>query len=209
MMAYHGQTDGAVTEMGYAQLAALTPATADWNLSAIYSSPLVRARKTAEAVNKNYNLPIVIDDRLMEIYCGEWEGKDWEVIFERYHESYVAWELEPEQFASPGGETMKQAYDRITETIGGYVRQHQGETFAVVGHSAVFRCYLSYVLHGALTDLNGIGWGDNTNICKITFDENLKPTLVYKYDASHLTDDISTTQLRKRLGIRRPKALRE
>ena len=209
MMAYHGQTDGAVTEMGYAQLKALTPATADWRLSAIYSSPLVRARKTADAVNENYHLPIVIDDELMEIYCGEWEGKDWETIFERYHESYVTWETDPKNYASPGGETMKQAYDRICKAINSYVEKHKGENIAVVGHSAVFRCYLSYVLFGKLGELGEIGWGDNTNICKITFDETLTPTLEYKYDASHLTDEISTTQLHKRLGLSKPKALKE
>lgn len=209
MMAYQGQTDGAVTEMGRAQLKKLTQASKNWNLSAIYSSPLQRARLTAEAVNENYHLPIVPDDNLMEIYCGDWEGKDWETIFALYRDSYITWETDPKSFVSPGGESMREAYDRIVAAINGHVKDHIGQTIAIVGHSAVFRCYLSYVMFGKLGDLNAIGWGDNTNISKIEFDENLKPTLCYKYDASHLTPDISTTELRKRLGLKRPKALKE
>ncbi len=209
MMAYHGQTDGKVTEMGKLQLEAVAKASTDWALSAIYTSPLQRAFQTAEAVNRNYDLPLIIDNDLMEIYCGEWEGKDWEYIFEHYNESYVTWELEPEKFVSPGGESMVEAYERICKAINTKVRAHPGKTVAVVGHSAVFRCYLAYVLYGELRDLKAIGWGDNTNICKVEFDENFDPTLCYKYDASHLTPEISTTELRKRLGIRRPKALRE
>lgn len=209
MMAYHGQTDGKVTEMGRAQLEALAKATGSWDLAAIYASPLQRAMETAKAVNRNYGLPIVVDNDLMEINCGSWEGKDWDHIFQNYHDSYVTWELEPEKFVSPGGESMRQAYDRIIKAINSHVKDHVGQTVAIVGHSAVFRCYLAYTLFGKLENLNSIGWGDNTNICKIEFDENLKPTLIYKYDSSHLTPDISTTELRKRLGIKRPRALKE
>ncbi len=209
MMAYHGQTDGAVTEMGKKQLAALQKASGGWALSAIYTSPLQRAYQTAEAVNQNYHLPLAVEDELMEIHCGAWEGKDWEDISTHYHDSYVTWELEPEKFVSPGGESMAQAYERICNVINRLVKAHPGENIAIVGHSAVFRCYLAYVLYGELCGLKSIGWGDNTYICKIEFDEQFHPTLCYKYDASHLTPDISTTELRKRLGLKRPKALKE
>ncbi len=209
MMAFHGHTDGKVTEMGNLQLKALTKATTDLNLCAIYTSPLQRAMETAKAINENYHLPIQTDDNLMEIYCGEWEGKDWEYIYAHYPDSYIAWETSPEQFQSPDGESMQDAYNRITACIHDHVKDHIGETIAIVGHSAVFRCYLAHVLYGELKNLTEIGWGDNTYICKIIFDDNLKPTLCYKYDASHLTEDISTTALRKRLGLKRPRALKE
>ncbi len=206
---FNGQTDGEITEMGKKQLDALTNACGGWNLSAIYASPLKRALATAEAVNKNYHLPIITDKRLMEINCGEWEGKSYHDIYRDYHDSYLMWDDHPESFASPGGETMQDAYDRITAVIHDLVRTHIGEAIAIVGHAAVFRCYLAYVRFGGLQSLNEIGWGDNTNISKITFNRQLKPTLCYQYDASHLPDDISTVQMRKRLGITRPHAQKE
>lgn len=203
-MEYHGHTDGNVTEMGEKQLAALTGATGNWELSAIYASPLIRAQKTAAALNANYHLPIVTDDSLKEIYCGDWEGRSWDDIVVRYREEYIAWETHPEDYVSPGGESMRQAYERVVKTINGIVRKHPGEAVAVVAHSGIFRCYLAYAMFGELRNLNQIGWGDNTNISKITFDESWNPTVVYHYDASHLTPDISTLAQRKKNGVTRP-----
>ena len=205
-MLCHGQTDGQVTEMGKLQLQALSGASGGWNLSAIYASPLIRAMETAKAVNENYHLPIQTDEALKELYFGEWEGRSWKNVAETFPESYSVWKNTPEKFEAPGGETMKEAYDRIVSCISSLVRKHPGETIAIAGHSLVFRCYLAHVIYHELRDLLIIGMGDNTYICKITFDENFVPTLCYKYNASHLSEDISTTAFRRRNGIEAPKS---
>ncbi|MGD0977378.1 MAG: histidine phosphatase family protein [Minisyncoccia bacterium] len=47
-------------------------------INAIFSSPLKRARQTAEIINKNYNLKIGLRDELMERNYGSLSGKTWE-----------------------------------------------------------------------------------------------------------------------------------
>ena len=87
MFARHGQTapnrDGLVlgradpelTEEGHRQAARLAAALAGEPVAAILTSPLVRARQTAEAVGAACGVPVAVDERLVEIDWGTWEGR--------------------------------------------------------------------------------------------------------------------------------------
>ncbi len=49
------------------------------NIDICYCSPLVRAKETAEIVLRGRNIPILTDDRLVEMSFGEYEG--WKIVF--------------------------------------------------------------------------------------------------------------------------------
>ena len=70
-----GRADPELTEEGHRQAALLAGTLATEPVAAILASPLLRARQTAEAVGEACGVPVVVDDRLVEIDWGAWEGR--------------------------------------------------------------------------------------------------------------------------------------
>ena len=69
---FQGRLDTALNERGRAQSRALAEVLAGERLRALYSSPLRRARETAESVAGRLGLELVLDARLMEADAGDW-----------------------------------------------------------------------------------------------------------------------------------------
>lgn len=110
-----GQSESPLSDLGRRQARAMGGLVADliarepgapWRLVA---SPLVRTRDTAAAVAEATGLPVEHDPRLMEIHCGEWEGRLWDDI--RRDEPDRSFDGE-RFFHSPGGETFDQVMAR-------------------------------------------------------------------------------------------------
>ena len=70
-----GRADPELTEEGHRQAALLAAALGGEPVTAILTSPLLRARQTAEAVGEACGVPVVVDERLVEIDWGAWEGR--------------------------------------------------------------------------------------------------------------------------------------
>lgn len=70
-----GRADPELTEEGHRQAALLGAALAGEPVAAIRSSPLVRARQTAEAIGAACGVAVTVDERLLEIDWGAWEGR--------------------------------------------------------------------------------------------------------------------------------------
>ena len=69
-----GRTDIPLNDEGRAMAEEAREEYKDVNFDVVFCSPLVRAKETAEILLKGRNLPINIDDRLMEMSFGEYEG---------------------------------------------------------------------------------------------------------------------------------------
>jgi probable phosphoglycerate mutase len=70
-----GRADPELTEEGHRQAAGLAAALSGEPVKAILTSPLVRARQTAETIGAACGLPVAVDERLLEIDWGTWEGR--------------------------------------------------------------------------------------------------------------------------------------
>ena len=70
-----GRADPELTEEGHRQAERLAAALAAERVAVLLSSPLLRARQTAEAIGEACAVPVVVDDRLVEIDWGAWEGR--------------------------------------------------------------------------------------------------------------------------------------
>ena len=62
-----GRCDFPLTEEGKQQAIALAKISKEWNLSAIFTSPLIRAKKTAEYIGREYELNPEIDEGFCNI----------------------------------------------------------------------------------------------------------------------------------------------
>ena len=189
---FQGFTDADISEIGKKQLEKLAERFRDIEIDCIYSSPLKRAMKTAEAVGKYHDLPIRIDERLKEINGGEWEGQPWSSFPEKYPEINDAWENHPDTFRAIGGESMRDVYNRVSEALLDIVRKNLGKRIAIVSHGCAIRNMLCFLTYGDLARLKDVDWCDNTAINLFEFDDTLKCRQLLKNCNEHLSDDIST-----------------
>jgi len=115
-----GRMDAPLTDRGTAQARTLGPTLP--TVARVISSPLARARDTAEALATG--LPVEIDDRWIEVDYGEFDGRPLGAVPD---EVWTRWRTDPD-FRPPGGETLAEA--------GARVRSACEELFAVVGEGA-------------------------------------------------------------------------
>lgn len=190
MRLFQGTTDTDITETGAKQLKHLKKRFADINIDKVYTSPLIRARKTALAVIGDRSLIPIPEKGLIELDGGIVEGKPFKETFEAIPDLADAWDNHPEDFAPEGGEKMRDAYERIWNTVKGIAAENSGKTVVCSTHGGVTRCLMCRLLTGDIKNLSTVPWSDNTAVALIEFDENLKPRLLYFNDVSHLPQEL-------------------
>lgn len=121
---------------------------ADVPLSAVYSSPLSRARQTAEAVAEPHQLTVEEVPDLIEVDVGDWEGRAWDEIQRDNPEAYRNFMTDAGIHAYLGGETVATVLDRAGPALEKLMADNVGRTIAAVAHNIVNRTYL-----GKLIDL--------------------------------------------------------
>ena len=189
---FQGHTDCEVSPKGKLQLDQLKERFKDINFDVIFSSPLKRAVETAEAVNFYHNHEIQLDNGLKEINGGVFEGVDWTLLPEKYPVEYDLWQHKPHEFKIKDGESMQEVYNRITLTVTKLAARNRGKTIVIVSHGCAIKNFLCYANEISLCEINTLEWAENTSVCKIEFDCNLKPTVVFQNDASHLDNELMT-----------------
>jgi len=135
-----GQLDVPLNDMGRWQVHRLALAVSDENISAIYSSDLLRAYETAQAVSRGCDRPIDTDPGLRERGFGIFEGLSYDEINLRWPELAERWRKRDPEFAPEGGESLRQFAARGVATVSRLAALHPGETIAVVSHGGVMDC---------------------------------------------------------------------
>jgi len=135
-----GQLNVPLNDMGRWQVHRLALALADENIAAIYSSDLLRALETAQAVARASGDAIVTDAGLRERGFGAFEGLSYKEISARWPGLAERWRKRDPEFGAPGGETLNQFYARSIATATRLAALHPGQTIALVSHGGVMDC---------------------------------------------------------------------
>lgn len=114
--------------------------------SALFSSPLQRARDTAQAIGQRAGIPVVERSGFTNMALGPWEGHAKMFIRETYPEEWSLWINNPERLVLEGAETLDDVQRRAYANLEHLVRSHEGETFVVVSHRAVLKPLLAACL---------------------------------------------------------------
>ena len=183
---FQGTLDTALTEKGVQQTACLAARFRDIPLDAIITSPLRRARVTAETINQYHGLPLTVEPDLHELDGGDMEGVPVREIAVRFPAEDHVWNTHIWDFQAPHGESMAQVWTRISALMERLAQTHAGKTVAVCAHGCVIRCFLCYVECGDITRLPEQGWADNTAVSLVEYDTETGWRVVFKNDASHL-----------------------
>jgi len=138
--AYSGRSDVALTELGREQARAVAQRLAELGVDAIFSSPLSRARDTAQAIADATGAPLTVDERLTEIDYHAFEGLDRAQARERFGQAFEDWRADP--FGSPveGMEPLGDALERARAAIAEALATC--ERPVIVGHQGILRIVL-------------------------------------------------------------------
>jgi ribonuclease H / adenosylcobalamin/alpha-ribazole phosphatase len=130
---FAGRGDIALTETGVRQAAAAAERLRARGIDMIVTSPLQRARRTAEAVAAVTGAPLAVDEGLVEADFGKWEGLTFGAAALRWPEEMSAW-LASTDVAPPGGESLANAGKRVLATLDRLLAAHQRKTLLLVSH---------------------------------------------------------------------------
>ena len=137
---FQGSTNTDITDLGAKQLEYLKKRFENIHIDKIYSSPLIRAQKTAEAIKGEKDIEIVLLKELAELHGGVVEGRKFAEAFATIEGLADAWANHPQDFAPPEGETMRHAYERIWDAIQYIVKNNKNKTIACSSHGGLTRC---------------------------------------------------------------------
>jgi alpha-ribazole phosphatase len=144
---FQGVQDVALSELGERQAEALGRAIRLRRIAAVYTSPLERARRTAEIAVGGLGVPLKAIDDLRELSLGEWEGRTVEEIRALPGDPYDRWVRDPVACLPPGAEPLPAVQARVVSAIADIVAAHpNGQQVLVVCHGGVISAYLAHCL---------------------------------------------------------------
>jgi phosphoserine phosphatase len=143
---FRGRLDIALNETGLRQAEAAARSLANAGITAIYTSPLSRARQTAEAIGAALGLPVNEMDELTDFNFGAWQGLTPKEVEARYHDLHHQWFNDPANLHIPGGETLKDVRLRVLEGLGRLISAHADQTVALVTHKVICKVMLLAIL---------------------------------------------------------------
>jgi 2,3-bisphosphoglycerate-dependent phosphoglycerate mutase len=150
-----GYDEQDLSDLGRRQAQALSARFASVQLSAIYSSPLGRARQTAEAVATSTGRQVQIDLDLREVALGpigELEAAEIsreeiaKRLRDRLREIAVVAVASGKWSSIPGSEPSGELRLRVVNAVQRIAGQHQGQRVAVVSHGGAINAYLAAIL---------------------------------------------------------------
>ena len=146
-----GRMDVPLNERGERQAAALAGALAAdgrfGRIEAVYSSPLQRARSTAEAIAAKLALAVETLPELIEMDVGELEGHGYGEVRERYADFMRVWASDDLADAvMPGGESLRQVQERALMALDSMLGRHAEGTVVAVTHNFVSLTLLCHAL---------------------------------------------------------------
>ncbi len=147
-------------------------------LSAVISSPLERARDTAEIIARGWGLPVRLDDRLKDTDSGRWSGQKIDELAKSDPEwrAFVAHPTEPPP--SVGVESLAVVMERSVAAVEDVLRNAEpGAVIALVAHADVIKLVVGHYL-GIHPDCAHRLHVDNASITALEFAGDRPPLVL-------------------------------
>lgn len=164
---YSGSTDIPLNENGINQAHQLAEKIKDIPFDIIISSSLIRAMQTAEIVNAVLNLPVIANEKLVERNVGVYEGLTREECQSKYPELWNRRCTSQLDDAPDNGETIRQAYDRVTSALREIENIYFDKTILLICHGFVSRVINKYYKNLSFDEMQSFTL-DNCNVVKYT-----------------------------------------
>ena len=178
-----GQTDWGLSEIGEKQVERLTEYLKDFHIDEIYSSDLCRAYNTVAPTAERLGMTIHKREGLREIYAGEWEGRPFTELAEKFADTYSVFQNDIGNAHPNGGETIAEVFYRIKDAIEEILAENEGKTVLIGTHATVIRV-MNCLWHGdGLDELQKYDWVSNAAVCHIEYEDGKYNVVEYGHDA--------------------------
>ncbi len=156
--------------------------------AALYTSPIGRARQTADFLGQAVGLCPIPDESLKEMHFGELESIRYEHLALDHPEIYARWRNRTdESFGWPGGESRREFRARTVSALKRLAAAHPGLTILLVTHSGFIRMALAHFV----PERFGEWWHvkpDNCGLTQLLLDPAGEARVPVYNDVSHLVD---------------------
>jgi probable phosphoglycerate mutase len=184
-MRMQGRKDSPLTERGIQQANLLKKRLENIDFSVIYCSPLGRAVKTAKILGDSRNIPIIKDDRLMEIDLGKWEGFNQKEIAEKNAEQLHNFWTNPRVYKPDHGEKFEQVRARIIPLIKEVINKYEDKNVLFVTHTVALKTIMSYFEKRSLEEFWNAPHIHQASLSEVEIQNGQASILLYG-DSSHL-----------------------
>jgi broad specificity phosphatase PhoE len=142
---FQGQLDVELSKTGLRQALAVARwlAAQPITFTAIYSSDLKRASRTAIIIGAKLDLMPRLDPALREINAGDWQGLVASEIEALFPGKLDEWHEKIDSFTLPGGESISLVQERVYAAYQQIVEQHPGEAIIIVSHGAALAALMA------------------------------------------------------------------
>lgn len=175
--------DPPLHEIGQKQAVAVGSRLSTARIDAVYSSHLLRALHTAEAIASHHNLQVGVFEDLEEVRLGDWSHGEFRRRAAAGDPEYVKWVATSRWDGIPNAEGDDNFRSRVSTRINSLAAQHDGGCIAVVCHGGVINAYVADMLgtHRSLWMMV-----ENTSITTIKLSST--PSVLTLNDCHHLYD---------------------
>jgi broad specificity phosphatase PhoE len=143
---FRGRADLSLDNTGRRQAEAAALKLRDWQVAAIYSSPLKRAIETASILARPLSLPVQPLEGLIDIDFGSWQGLSPEEVTRQDGELYKRWLERPHQVRFPQGESLEDVRQRVITAVEEVASRHKEQTVILVSHKVVCQVLMCAML---------------------------------------------------------------
>lgn len=178
---YAGRSDVPLTRKGEEQARQLARWAAIAGIAAVYSSPLSRAYNTALPVAQMLKIPLLTDDRLVELDFGQGEGRTSAEMAQHMPEAFAAFRSDPVKNFLPEGEDPVHATKRAIAALHDIAQANKpGSRILVVAHNTLLRLSLCHLLGISLSKYRALfPHFDNCALTEIDLGPGKKVSLLH------------------------------
>ena len=180
---FRGRKDISLNEIGKKQVERVGLYFSHRPINRIVSSPLARARQTAEAISNIISIAIETMEELTDFNFGIWEGLPLREVEKRFPADFAIWKTSPEKLRIENGDTLAMVRNRISAGLANITSGQEGAV-VIVTHRVICKIIVLHAL--------GIGnehfWDMKYDPGSITLldRKNDKYTLIFSNDTCHL-----------------------
>ena len=174
-----GRQDIPLNERGHFQAQCLGKAMENRPITAVFSSPQIRAMETAIAVASPAGVPVIPVRDLMEINYGVWEGKTEEELLRDDRALYEAWWSHPAETAPPEGESISQVNERCRQAWKEIKPQLTGDA-AIVAHGGLLAHFMEQLLGSESIAASTVA--HNASITTIEYEPETERFVLVEFD---------------------------
>jgi broad specificity phosphatase PhoE len=143
---FRGHKDVPLDEVGREEVLLVGQRLKGEGIKAIFSSPLSRARETAEAIARFHQVEVQVVEGLIDLHFGEWEGMSLKEVQKQYPDLYGRWQKTPHEVIFPGGEGLNAVSSRAMKAVEEIIKRHPQEAIALVSHRVVLKVLVCALL---------------------------------------------------------------